>query len=167
MYEHAYHLDFGAKADAYVDTVMKNLDWDRISARHRGAIGTKLAPDPAPDIEAALAVEDLRQMLDRQEPVIVLDVCLEEDLAKRNDMIPTAEMRAPEQVEEWAAELPRSTPIAVYCVYGFQVSGDVVAKLRRRGLDARRVAGGIAAWHAIGAPTVPMKPVAIAGKKKA
>src|SRR5215510_3905061 len=32
MYEHAYHLDFGAKAAAYVDQVMANLNWERIGA---------------------------------------------------------------------------------------------------------------------------------------
>jgi Fe-Mn family superoxide dismutase len=33
MYEHAYHMDFGAKAAAYVDAFMGALDWanaDRI-----------------------------------------------------------------------------------------------------------------------------------------
>src|SRR5947199_4112386 len=29
MYEHAYHLEFGAKAAAYVDQVMANLNWER------------------------------------------------------------------------------------------------------------------------------------------
>ena len=46
--------------------------------------------------------------------------------------------------------------IVAYCVYGFQVSGDAVAEMRRRGLDAYSLAGGIAAWHAIGAPTAPL-----------
>ena len=27
MYEHAYHIDFGANAKAYVDTFMRNIDW--------------------------------------------------------------------------------------------------------------------------------------------
>ena len=35
MYEHAYHLDFGARAAAYVDAVMGNLHWERIAARYR------------------------------------------------------------------------------------------------------------------------------------
>src|SRR4051812_18287016 len=38
MYEHAYHLDFGAKAGVYVDQVMANLNWPRIAARYRIAI---------------------------------------------------------------------------------------------------------------------------------
>jgi Fe-Mn family superoxide dismutase len=39
MYEHAYHLDFGARAAAYVDQVMANLNWPRIGARYRLATG--------------------------------------------------------------------------------------------------------------------------------
>ena len=45
MYEHAYHLDFGAKAAAYVDQVMANLNWERIGARYRLAIGEGAAED--------------------------------------------------------------------------------------------------------------------------
>ncbi len=56
------------------------------------------------------------------------------------------------------ANVPRDRPVAVYCVYGFQVSGDAVAELRRRGVDARVLSGGIAAWRAIGAPTAPLTP---------
>jgi Fe-Mn family superoxide dismutase len=33
MYEHAYHLDFGAMAATYVDQAMANLNWERIGAR--------------------------------------------------------------------------------------------------------------------------------------
>ena len=41
MYEHAYHMDFGAKADSYVDNYMKIIRWttplsstSAIAARH-------------------------------------------------------------------------------------------------------------------------------------
>ncbi len=43
MYEHAYHLDFGANATAYVDQVMANLNWERIGARYQSAVGEKSA----------------------------------------------------------------------------------------------------------------------------
>lgn len=33
MYEHAYHIDFGAKAGAYVDAFMANIDWRRVGDR--------------------------------------------------------------------------------------------------------------------------------------
>jgi hypothetical protein len=30
MYEHAYHMDFGAKAAAYVDAFMQNIRWQAV-----------------------------------------------------------------------------------------------------------------------------------------
>jgi len=32
MYEHSYHIDFGAKAAAYVDAFMQNIDWHKVAA---------------------------------------------------------------------------------------------------------------------------------------
>jgi superoxide dismutase, Fe-Mn family len=160
MYEHSYHLDFGARAADYADAVMGNLHWGRIAARHAGTAGTspEIAGTRQEAADAPLPPERLRDMLARGEAVVVLDVCLAEDMAKRRDMVPGALVRPPERVADWAGELPRDRPIVAYCVYGFQVSGDAVAELRRRGLDARVLAGGIAAWHAIGGPTVPLSP---------
>jgi Fe-Mn family superoxide dismutase len=159
MYEHAYHLDFGAKAGAYVDAFMKNIHWERVAARHRRAVARQdgRAP-PADDRTYTVAAEDLRARLERGEDLVLLDVCLAEDLARRSDMLPGAIIRPPEAIGEWAGALPRDKPIVVYCVYGFQVSGDAVAELRRRGFDASTLAGGIAAWHALGGPTVPLTP---------
>src|SRR6188508_236491 len=34
MYEHAYQMDFGANAKAYVDTFMRNIDWKALYARY-------------------------------------------------------------------------------------------------------------------------------------
>ena len=33
MYEHSYHMDFGAKAAAYVDAFMQNIHWTRAADR--------------------------------------------------------------------------------------------------------------------------------------
>src|SRR5262245_6816086 len=38
MYEHAYHMDFGANAKAYVDTFMRNLDWKALQIRYEDAV---------------------------------------------------------------------------------------------------------------------------------
>lgn len=32
MYEHSYHMDYGAKAAAYVDAFMRNIHWQRVAA---------------------------------------------------------------------------------------------------------------------------------------
>ncbi len=34
MYEHAYHMDYGAKAAAYVDTFMRAINWENVAALH-------------------------------------------------------------------------------------------------------------------------------------
>jgi superoxide dismutase, Fe-Mn family len=34
MYEHSYHLDYGAKAAAYVDAFMQNIHWKKVADRY-------------------------------------------------------------------------------------------------------------------------------------
>jgi Fe-Mn family superoxide dismutase len=34
MYEHAYHMDYGAKAAAYVDAFMQAINWDNVGKLH-------------------------------------------------------------------------------------------------------------------------------------
>jgi Fe-Mn family superoxide dismutase len=162
MYEHAYHLDFGPKAAAYVDQVMANLNWERIGARFRLAIGEGADEDKfflpygAPiQEEARISAEELKATLegDNDRRPVLLDLCLPRDLPRRTDMLAGASMHAPSALPRWTDELPRDRPIAV-C--GFQVSGTAVTELRRRGYDARALIGGITAWHAIGGATVPL-----------
>jgi Fe-Mn family superoxide dismutase len=45
MYEHAYHLDFGAKAGAYVDAFMKALDWNYANNAYRRVAALLLGAD--------------------------------------------------------------------------------------------------------------------------
>jgi Fe-Mn family superoxide dismutase len=165
MYEHAYHLDFGANAAAYVDQVMANLNWERIGARYRVAIGERAGeedlflPYGAPDQEEArISAEELKIALEDDEDrrPLLLDLCLPVDLPRRRDMLAGATMHAPAALPRWVEELPRDRPIAVYCICGFQVSGGAVTELRQRGYDARALVGGITAWHAIGGATVPL-----------
>ncbi len=40
MYEHAYHMDYGAKAGAYVDAVMKALSWRNANLAFGRAVAT-------------------------------------------------------------------------------------------------------------------------------
>jgi Fe-Mn family superoxide dismutase len=165
MYEHAYHVDFGAKAAAYVDQVMANLNWERIDARFRLAIGKGTGDDklflpfgaPAQE-DARISPEELMAALENKDDLrpVLLDLCLARDLPRRRDMLAGASMHAPSALPHWIEELPRDRPIAVYCICGFQVSGTAVTELRRRGYQARALVGGITAWHAIGGATVPL-----------
>jgi Fe-Mn family superoxide dismutase len=162
MYEHAYHIDFGSRAAAYVDAVMDNLHWERIAARYRRVRHGEtedvalFTPMGAPtEIGHVVTAEALRAEIERDPPVL-LDVCLTLDLKRRGDMLPGATIHNPEAIDLWAAALPRDKSIVAYCIFGFNISGDAVAELRRRGYDARALKGGIGAWHAIGGPTVPL-----------
>jgi len=165
MYEHAYHLDFGAKAGVYVDQAMANLNWERIGARYRLAIGEGAEDDklflpfgaPAQE-EARISAEELKTVLDGDDDrqPLLLDLCLPRDLPRRTDMLAGATMHAPAALPSWVKELPRGRPIVVYCICGFQVSGTAVTELRQRGYDATALVGGITAWHAIGGTTVPL-----------
>lgn len=37
MYEHSYHIDYGAKAAAYVDAFMSNINWTHVAQRYQHA----------------------------------------------------------------------------------------------------------------------------------
>ena len=67
MYEHAYHIDFGTKAGAYVDAFMQNIHWERVAARHTGITARQgsFARPISGDGEHTVAAEDLRARLDR------------------------------------------------------------------------------------------------------
>ncbi len=158
MYEHAYALDFGAQAGAYVDAFMRNIHWPRVEARWLRAIAGGPALPSGTAEEATITPGELRRLIDGAETPPILDVCLPEDITRRENMIPGARFLRPEDVAEVAGDLPKGRPVVVYCIYGFQVSGEASAELRRRGIDARRLIGGLAAWRAMAGPLVPLCP---------
>ena len=43
MYEHSYHIDYGAKAAAYVDAYMQNINWHYAAERYQAAAGARQA----------------------------------------------------------------------------------------------------------------------------
>src|SRR5690242_18738260 len=66
MYEHAYHLDFGANVGAYVDAFMANLHWPRIAERFAGAQSPWRT-------EAMISPDAARQRLDSEPDLLVID----------------------------------------------------------------------------------------------
>lgn len=146
MYEHAYHLDFGAKAAAYVDAFLRNIDWSRVTQAFLGKKRSILA-------ENAVTVEELRLAMNGTTAPLILDVRKAEDLASGSDMIEGAVWRDPDLLSDWHKTLSPQQAVIVYCVYGFHVSQNTAASLRTKGIEARSLSGGIAAWHAAGLPT--------------
>ena len=91
---------------------------------------------------------ELQELLETQRPPLVLDVRRSADFDQDRSMLPGAERRTPEEVGQWAPELPRDREIVIYCVRGGSVSNSVLDSLLSQGLPARFIEGGLEAWRA-------------------
>ncbi len=155
MYEHAYHIDFGANAGAYIDAFMRNIDWKAVECRHEDA--SKVEP-PRPLVQEefgelpGIGVEEVKAMLDAGDPVQVIDARPRHYISRHGDIMEGVTWRDPDRVKEWAGELSKSEPVVVYCAYGFHVGCKTALALREAGFDARYMTSGHSGWRAIGAP---------------
>lgn len=138
MYEHSYHLDFGAAAGQYVDAFMENINWTRVYERYQRAV------EATSDVLGA-SLEDLQG-------AHLLDVRRAGVFEQANSVIPGATWRDPQSVNEWAASLPKGEPVVVYCVYGHEVGRSTAMRLHASGVHARFLRGGIDGWKAAGKP---------------
>ena len=141
MYEHAYHLDYGANAGAYVDAFMRNIRWQVVSELHAAAVE---AASPACGMPAQHGVGAAAQLVDVRRAGV---------FAGASELIDGAVWRDPAAVATWADTVDRSRPVLVYCVFGHEVGRSTALALRARGIDARYLVGGIEAWKANGLPT--------------
>ena len=153
MYEHAYHMDFGANAKAYIDTFLRNVDWEAVEQRYEDA---KQAPSLRPleqpefgDI-GAVQPEEVKAMLDRGERVQFIDARPRHYASRDGDIVQGAVWKDPERVQDWAGELSKSEPVVVYCAYGFHIGCKTAIALRDAGFDAKFMKGGHSAWKAMG-----------------
>jgi Fe-Mn family superoxide dismutase len=155
MYEHAYHIDFGANHRAYVDAFMRNVDWQAVQDRYEDAL--KVAP-PRPLVQKefgdlpGIDVEEVRAMLDAGKPLQLIDVRAKHSVSRVQEIAVGATWRDPERVPEWMGELSKTEPVVVYCVYGFHVGCRTAITLREAGYDARYMKGGHSGWKAAGGP---------------
>ena len=155
MYEHAYHIDFGANAAAYVDTFLRNVDWKAVEGRYEDA--GKVAP-PRPLVQEEFAdvpgvgVEEVRAMLAEGKPLQLVDTRPKHFVSRQQDIADGVVWRDPERVGEWMGELSKEQPVVVYCAYGFHVGCRTAIALRDAGFDARYMTVGHSGWKAVGAP---------------
>lgn len=155
MYEHAYHIDFGANAKAYVAAYMRNLDWSAAQERYDDAVKTE-GPRPLVQPEfgdiPGVGVEEVKAMLDGGMSVQVIDARPPVSVSSSSEVMQGATLRDPDRVKEWAGELSKSDPVVVFCAYGFHVGCKTAIALRDLGFDASFMKGGHSAWKAIGGP---------------
>jgi Fe-Mn family superoxide dismutase len=156
MYEHAYHLDFGADAGAYVEAFMANIAWDRVAHRHAAANAAVTAPaSPPAEIDGVPIIDvDAARALMADPAVAVIDARMDDDHALQSTMLAGARHFAPEKLDALARAVPAGSKALVYCAYGFEIGRAAAQRLRQEGVDAVVMRGGIAAWRADGMPTV-------------
>lgn len=150
MYEHAYHLDYGARAGEYVDAFMGNILWPAVHARYQQAVHDAGEP--------LAATHDEVDRLSRQDGALVLDVRRAGAYEQSQQVLPGALWRDPASVGQWAGELEPGAKVVVYCVAGHEMSRATALRLRAAGLDARFLAGGIDGWAASGLPLATKPP---------
>ena len=156
MYEHAFHIDFGANAKAYIEAFMRNLDWRSVEERFLQA--AQVAPPPAleqPEFAGIPGVgpEEVKAMLDSGKKVQIVDARPSFYVSRTQDIMEGATWRDPERVQDWIGELSKSDPVVVFCVYGFHVGCRTAGQLREAGFDASFMKGGHVAWKAMGGKT--------------
>src|SRR5882672_4689785 len=161
MYEHAYHIDFGANAKAYIDAFMRNIDWNAVQARYEDAV--KVDPprslvQPEFGDVPGIGVEEVKAMMESGRPVQLIDARPRHSASRQEGIVEGATWRDPDRVQEWAGELSKSDPVVVYCTYGFHVGCKMATALREAGFDARYMTGGHSAWKALGAAIKPHVP---------
>ena len=141
MYEHAYHIDFGAAAVAYVDAFMANIDWALVYERYQLAVHG--------------ASEPLGVSQDELSAAELVDVRRAGVFEKAEARIPGARWCDPAAVDTWARDVPSDKEIVVYCVYGHEVGRATALRLRAQGVNARFLRGGIDGWQAAGRAVEP------------
>jgi Fe-Mn family superoxide dismutase len=155
MYEHAYHLEFGANANAYIAAFMRNIDWPAVKLRYEDAI--KVAPprpleQPQFADTPSISVEEVREMLKSGAPVQIIDTRPKHYTTKAQDIMDGAVWRDPERLDDWIGTLSKTEPVVTFCVYGFHIGCETASTLRKAGFDARYMSGGHFAWKAIKGP---------------
>ena len=142
MYEHSYHMDFGANAASYVETFMRNIDWEKANARY-----ARVIEQSTTDLCTTSS-----EVLGNPGKYHVIDVRRAGAYQAAPDVIAGATWQDPEKVALWADSLPREKPVVVYCVFGHEVGQSTARILQAKGIEAKFLAGGIHDWKAAGLP---------------
>jgi rhodanese-related sulfurtransferase len=88
---------------------------------------------------------DLYAVLGSGAAPVIIDV-RRDPPAKGEHMLAGAAWRAPDHVDQWLSDLPKGRGVVAYCVDGSDVSREAVTSLRKNGVSASFLAGGLRGW---------------------
>jgi rhodanese-related sulfurtransferase len=97
--------------------------------------------------------DDLYARLGTAAAPLLLDVRKAEAFNADDRLIVGAAYRPPQDVARWQGALPAGRPVVAYCAHGHEVSQGVAAALRKAGMAATFLEGGIAGWKDAQLPT--------------
>jgi len=128
-------------------TIKELIDYEQFCGLGRGE------PEPAPGTDIEIDVRTFKQMLDRGEKPVIIDVREPDEYnickIEGSKLIPLA------QVPQRMNEIPKDKPVVVHCKMGAR-SMRAVQFLREQGYtNCKNLAGGIDAWAERIDPSVP------------
>ena len=94
----------------------------------------------------SIDIAELNDRLEGGEPITLLDVRRKADADADPRCIVGAAYRDPEKMDAWIKELSARSRVVVYCVKGGSVSQSVTERLRKEGIEAVFLEGGLKAW---------------------
>jgi uncharacterized protein len=106
----------------------------------------------------SIDIQTLNKMLGAGDAPVLLDVRRRTDYTANPQTIAGARWCDPENIDGWIKDLPSGRPIVLYCVKGGLVSQSAVDRLRKEGLDAVWVDGGLKAWIESGQSVQAVRP---------
>ena len=99
-----------------------------------------------------ITVQDLKELIDKEDPLFILDV--RERMELVYGTVPGFTWIPMHDVKERENEIPKDQKVVVYCRSG-QRSEMVAAELIKDGYDAVNLTGGILSWREIDPKVVP------------
>lgn len=90
MYEHAYVQDFGANATAYVDTFLRNINWEVVLKRIKAARNDQSPPNEDPSFTTnvpSLTVEELATEIAKGGGLQIVDARQRDHMLRHPDLM--------------------------------------------------------------------------------
>jgi rhodanese-related sulfurtransferase len=102
---------------------------------------------------SSISPHDLYARLGTGRAPALIDVRSEDAFAADERLIVGALRRPPEKVRQWLKKLPVDRPVVAYCSHGHEISHGVSSTLRRNGIQAGYLEGGMTEWKERNLPT--------------
>jgi hydroxyacylglutathione hydrolase len=131
---------------------LTRIGYDRIYGYLKGGIETWYNAGFPVESLRLLSVHQLKMMLDKHEPLTVLDTRGQEEWESGH--VESAIHIYVGHLEEKLSEVPRDKPVAVYCTTGHRSGLSASILLRGGFTEVYNVPGSVTAWKAAGYPLI-------------